>query len=69
MVKIDSESKSVVVCLKHNPEMYVSMLKSLCGILASLDEDNINGVEITEVATLLGELLPDFDDMKELVKG
>lgn len=69
MVKIDSESKSVVVSLKHNPEMYVSMLKSLCGILASLDEDNINGVEITEVATLLGELLPDFDDMKELVKG
>lgn len=69
MVKIDPESKSVVVSLKHNPEMYVSMLKSLCGILASLDEDNINGVEITEVATLLGELLPDFDDMKELVKG
>lgn len=69
MAKIDPESKSVVVSLKHNPEMYVSMLKSLCGILASLDEDNINGVEITEVATLLGELLPDFDDMKELVKG
>lgn len=69
MVKIDPESKSVVVSLKHNPEMYVSMLKSLCGILASLDEDSINGVEITKVATLLGELLPDFDDMKELVKG
>lgn len=69
MIKIDPESKSVIVSIKHNPEMYMSMLKSLCGILASLDENNINGVEVTEVATLLGELLPDFDDMKELVKG
>ncbi len=54
--------------MKYNPETYVSMLKSLCGILASLDEDNINGVEIAYVAMLLGELFPDFDDMRELVK-
>lgn len=68
MIKIDPENKSVIVSIKYTPETYVSMLKSLCGILASLDEDNINGVEIAYVAMLLGELFPDFDDMRELVK-
>lgn len=69
MIRIDKETNGITVTIRCNTDMYMSMLKSLCGILASQNDDIVDGREVADVAMLLQDLIPSLDEMKELVKG
>lgn len=69
MVQFDKEERKYTVELTGTVEDYLNVMRSLCTFLAYKDGGLVTDVDTYNVATLLCDMIPDLDDIKELSKN